>query len=45
MMIIVALFGFLAVFSLISILLSAEDTERIADPRDNPLLWVMLGRH
>ena len=44
-MIIVALFALLAVFSLISILMSAEDMRRVADPRDNLLLLVMLGRH
>ena len=43
-MVIVAVFALLAVFSFVSILMSAEDPGVAADPRDNPLLWAMLGR-
>ena len=43
-MVIVAVFALLAVFSFVSIMMSAEDPGVASDPRDNPLLWVMLGR-
>ncbi len=43
-MVIVAVFALLALFSFISIALSAEDPRGHSDPRDNPLLWVALGR-
>ena len=43
-MVIVALFALLALFSIVSIVMSAGDTERHEDPRDNPLLWATLGR-
>ena len=43
-MVIVAVFALLALFSIVSIVLSARDTDRTADPRDNPLLWATLGR-
>ena len=41
----VALLVLLAVFSLVSIVLSGEDPQRTSDPRDNPLLWTQIGRH
>jgi hypothetical protein len=43
-MVIVAALGLLAVFALISILLSTEHSSRPTEPLDNPLLWTMLGR-
>ena len=43
-MAIVAVFALLALFSIISIVTSAGDTDRAADPRENPLLWATLGR-
>jgi hypothetical protein len=38
------MFLLLALFSLISILMSADDPQRASDPRDNPVLWSALGR-
>ena len=44
-MAIAAVLGLLAVFSIISIVLSAEeDPSRPTEPLDNPLLWATLGR-
>ena len=43
-MVIVAVFALLALFSIVSIVMSAGDADRPADPRDNPLLWATLGR-
>jgi hypothetical protein len=43
-MVIVAVFALLALFSIISIVMSAEDPRRSTDPRDNPLLWATLAR-
>ena len=43
-MVIVTVLALLAVFSLVSIMMSAEDPRVASDPRDNPLLWVMLSR-
>ena len=43
-MIIVTVFALLALFSIVSILLGTEDSERASDPRDNPYLWATLGR-
>src|SRR3954454_4410418 len=43
-MAIVAVLGPLAVFSIISIVLSGEEPSRPNEPLDNPLLWSMLGR-
>jgi hypothetical protein len=43
-MVIVAVFALLALFSFISIVLSAEEPRGQNDPRDNPLLWATLGR-
>ena len=43
-MVLVAVFTLLALFSIVSIVMSAEDPGRSSDPRDNPLLWVTLGR-
>jgi hypothetical protein len=44
-MVIVTLFVLLALFSIVSIVMSVEDPVRSNDPRENPLLWAMLGRH
>ena len=43
-MVIVTVFALLALFSIISIVMSAGDADRPAEPRDNPLLWATLGR-
>ena len=43
-MVIVAVFALLALFSFISIALSAEDPRGHSDPRDNPLLWGARAR-
>ena len=44
-MVLVAVLGLLAVFSIISIVFSTErDASRPAEPMDNPLLWATLGR-
>lgn len=42
-MIIVTVFALLAVFSIISLVMTAEDKPGARDPRDNPLLWAMYG--
>lgn len=42
-MVLAAVFTLLALFSIISIVMSAEDPAH-RDPRDNPLLWATLGR-
>jgi hypothetical protein len=42
-MVILTVFALLALFSFISILLSAEDPREQPDPRDNPLIWSSLG--
>jgi hypothetical protein len=43
-MVIIATFALLVLFSIVSIVMSAGDTEPSSDPRDNPLLWATLGR-
>jgi hypothetical protein len=44
-MAIVVVLGLLALFSIISIVLSAEDPDaRPTEPVDNPILWATLGR-
>jgi len=43
-MVIVVVFALLALFSIISIVMSAEEPRGYSDPRDNPLLWATLGR-
>jgi len=43
-MVLVTAFALLALFSIVAVLLSAEDTREYRDPRDNPLLWAWLGR-
>jgi hypothetical protein len=43
-MVVVAVFILLALFSIVSIVMSAEDPQRMTDPRDNPLLWGTVGR-
>jgi hypothetical protein len=41
-MVIVTVLGLLALFSIISIVASAEDPDRRYDPRENPLFWMTL---
>jgi hypothetical protein len=43
-MVVVTVFTLLALFSIISIVMSAEDSDRSSDPRENPFIWVALGR-
>ena len=46
-MAIVVVFALLVLFSIVSIVMSAGDTERSTDSRaarENPLLWATLGR-
>ena len=43
-MVIVAVFMLLALFSIISIVASAEEPRDYGTPQDNPVLWAMLGR-
>ncbi|HSP20431.1 MAG TPA: hypothetical protein VLQ79_13000 [Myxococcaceae bacterium] len=43
-MVLVAVFALLALFSIVSIVMSAEDDGHKVDPRDNPVLWGTLGR-
>jgi hypothetical protein len=43
-MVLLAVFGLLALFSVISIVMSAEEPGRPVDTHDNPLLWETLGR-
>ena len=43
-MVIVIMFVLLALFSILSIVMSAGDSERPSDPKDYPLLWSTLGR-
>jgi hypothetical protein len=43
-MVIVAVFALLALFSIVSIVMSVGDPDQTVEPRDNPLLWATLGR-
>ena len=46
-MVVIAVFALLVLFSIVSIVMSAGDTERSTDlreNRENPLLWATLGR-
>ena len=43
-MVIVTVFVLLALFSIISIVMSAEEPQDYRDPRENPILWSTLGR-
>jgi hypothetical protein len=43
-MVIVAVFALLALFSIVAVVLSAEDPRAERDPRDNPLIWAFIGR-
>lgn len=43
-MVLVAMFALLTLFSIVSIVMSAGDSDRASDPRENPLLWATLGR-
>ena len=42
-MAIVAVFTLLAVVSIATLVMSADDQRDATDPRDNPLLWEMFG--
>jgi hypothetical protein len=44
-MTILAVFALIALFSIVSIVLSREEPREYGDPRENPLLWSTLGRH
>ena len=46
-MVVIAAFALLVLFSIVSIVMSAGDTERFTESREgreNPLLWATLGR-
>jgi hypothetical protein len=43
-MFIVTVFVLLALFSILSIVMSAKEPREYSDPRENPLLWATLGR-
>lgn len=43
-MVLVTVFALLALFSIISVVMGAEDPKRSSDPRDNPMLWATLVR-
>jgi hypothetical protein len=43
-MVLVTVFSLLALFSIISILMSSDEPGRSSEPRDNPLLWATHGR-
>jgi hypothetical protein len=43
-MVIGATFALLALFSIVAVVLEAEDTPEHRDPRDNPLFWATYGR-
>ena len=42
---ILAVLALVALFSIVSIVLSADEPREYSDPRDNPLLWFEVGRH
>ncbi|HEY5434567.1 MAG TPA: hypothetical protein VIK13_04995 [Candidatus Limnocylindrales bacterium] len=41
--IVVTVFALLALLSIVSLVMTAEDKPGVRDPRDNPLLWGILG--
>ena len=43
-MVVIAVFALLVLFSIVSIVMSAGDTERSSDPQESPLFWATLGR-
>jgi hypothetical protein len=43
-MVLVTAFALLALFSIVAVALSSEDTRENRDPRDNPILWAWIGR-
>jgi hypothetical protein len=43
-MVIATAFALLVLFSIVAVVLSAEDTRESRDPRDNPEVWASLGR-
>jgi hypothetical protein len=44
-MVLVASFALLALFSIVAVVLSGEDTREYRDPRENPMLWDTLLHH
>ncbi len=44
-MVLVTVFVFVALFSIISIVLSAEEPSRTNGSKQDPLFWANLGRH
>ena len=44
-MVVIAAVALLAVFSIVAIVLSAEDTREYRDPRENPVLWRLMSGH
>jgi hypothetical protein len=44
-MVLVTVFVFVALFSIISIVLSAEEPSRTNASKQDPLFWANLGRH
>ena len=42
-MIVVTVFALLALLSIVSLVMTAEDKPGARDPRDNPLLWATYG--
>ncbi len=44
-MVLVASIALLALFSIVAIVLSGEDTREYRDPRENPMLWATLLHH
>jgi hypothetical protein len=42
-MVIVAVFVLLALFSIVSIVMSADEPRDYRDPREDPILWATLG--
>jgi hypothetical protein len=43
-MIIVFVAALLALFSIVSIVMSAGEPKEFSDPRDNPAIWASVGR-
>jgi hypothetical protein len=43
-MVLVTVFTLVALFSIISIVMSTEDTARSDEPKESPLFWATLGR-
>ena len=43
-MVLVTTFALLVLFSIVAVLLSAEDTREDRDRQENPVLWAWVGR-